>query len=62
MMPQLSAPAVEVTGGSTATTMRVSSGRAASRGLAEPVRFQSAVHAILDDLALELLAAEGVSV
>ena len=64
MMPQLSEPAVAVTGGSTATTMRASSGRAQRGGSASSqLALPQAGHALLDDLALELLAAErGVAV
>ena len=58
MMPQLSEPAVEVTGGSTATTMRVSSGRAGRRLWLMQAALPQAVHAFLDDLAFELLPAD----
>ena len=58
MMPQLSEPAVEVTGGSTATTMRMSSGRAGEAALLEVAALPQAGHALFDDLAFQLLLAD----
>lgn len=52
MMPQLSEPAVAVMGGSTATTMRASSGGDAR--LFEPVALPQAGEALLDDQALRV--------
>ena len=58
MMPQLSEPAVEVTGGSTATTMRDELGPRQQPALVEIAALPQPGHAALDDLALELLPAQ----
>ena len=57
-MPQASAPGRSEAGGSTPTTMRRSGGAARTRAASIIARVQSAVGAVLDDLAIDFLAAE----